>query len=190
MEDSEPTHHMIVDHMDQHRNGFAELYKVAFSEAPYYESYTIDDVIRDVWDPHVLGSHCVVVATLNGTVIGLGCAHAVVDEISPLDAFLTEQERMGHHVPFPAATTLYMSELAVDPSVRGNGLGSTLVEVRRRWGRENGFTHYCMRTAAEGSNSRSLYERMGARVAPFVQDVTGEAVVSESDRRIILYGKL
>jgi len=190
MEDSESAHHVIVDHMNEYRIDFAELYKTAFGEAPYFESYTIDEVIRDVWDPHVRGSHCVIVVTRGESVIGLGCAHAVEDEMSSIGAFLAEQAEAGHDIPFPTASTLYMSELAVAPSARGNGLGSRLVELRHQWGRQNGFTHFCMRTAAEGSNSRRLYERLGALVAPFVQDVTGEAVESQSDSRIILYGTL
>lgn len=181
---------VINDPDHKTRQGFAELYQAAFAEPPYFEGYTVDDVINKVWLPHIMGNHCVVVALYDGEIIGLGCAHAADDDLSTIGAFLQEVESGGTAVPFPLPKTIYMSELAVSRSARGLGIGTSLVKRRLLWGAKNGFTHYCMRTAAEGSNSRGLYERLGASVAPFTQDVRNEGVESQSESRIILYGNI
>ncbi len=166
--------------------GFAAVYQSAFAEAPYFETYEIPWVLEHVWNAHQ--PHCIMVANLGNQVIGLGCAHTVLSTVSTIGEFLQSQNAAD--VPFPLETTLYMSELAVLRDFRGLGVGKALVQARIAWAREHGFTHYCMRTAAIGSNSRKLYESLGAKVAPIIQDVQGEAIESQSSQRIVLYDTL
>ncbi len=178
----------ITDPEHPHKDGFASVYAAAFGEAPYFEVYTRDEVVENVWLPHI--PHCVVTASVSGEVVGLGCAHPVLLPISSIGAFLQQEIASGVHVPFPLPSTLYMSELAVLSTHRGHGIGRALIEARLEWARRNGFSHYCMRTAAIGSNSRHLYESLGAQLAPSVQNVESESVESKSKERIYLYGKL
>ncbi|MFN3188652.1 MAG: GNAT family N-acetyltransferase [Candidatus Paceibacteria bacterium] len=185
-----PEYHLIDCRDHPLRSGFANLYQVAFAEAPYFETYSVDEVVNNVWNPHIDGQHCVIVATLDGAVVGLGCAHSAQDKLSTIGVFLAEKAAENQTVPFNLESTVYMSELAVGPHARKHGIGTELVKRRMDWARKSGFTHYCMRTAAVGSNSRMLYERLGAKIAPFVQSITSEGVVSSSEQRIIMYNSL
>lgn len=182
------TYHMISDQEDPARAGFVEVYKAAFAEAPYFEEYDNDWITTNVWNTHL--SHILIVAKINDQIAGLGCAHPVLEEMSTVGTFLEEKERDGTKIPFPLETTIYMSELAVSGKFRKHGIGSKLIKLRHEKAKEIGFSHYCMRTAADGSNSRSIYESMGAQSLPFTQPVNDEGIDSQSESRIILYGEL
>jgi GNAT superfamily N-acetyltransferase len=173
---------------DTHAQGFADVYMSAFAEAPYFETYEASWVIENVWTPHK--QHCIFVTTDDGIVSGLGCAHPIEDTLSPVGEFLLQISKSGQELPFPMSSTLYMSELAVLAQYRKQGLGRELIKARLAWGREAGFTHYCMRTAENGSNSRTLYESLGAKRANFVQSVADENIETQSSHRILLFGSL
>lgn len=173
---------------DSLSQGFANVYASAFAEAPYFEKYENSWIIENVWTPHK--QHCIFIAMDSEGVSGLGCAHPIDSDLSSVGKFLLEISESGQELPFPINTTLYMSELAVLSQYRKNGLGRKLVEARLEWGKEAGFTHYCMRTAANGSNSRRLYESFGARQAEFIQSVADETVETQSSHRILLFGRL
>jgi GNAT superfamily N-acetyltransferase len=86
----------------------------------------------------------------------------------------------------------YVSELGVLESRRRRGIGFALIEKQLLLIAERGFLWYAMRTAAEGSNSKHLFERAGAKVIPGAQDVSASLQVTEnlsqSAERIYLYG--
>lgn len=179
------TIHRIDRHDDHRRAGFVATYIDVFAGPPYFEHYSEEDVHDGVWVPHQ--GHCILVATdASECVVGLACCHPVFADTEPkIRDYLREQDVSGL---FDPDRTIFMSELAVRDGYRQRGLGQELILARFRWGVENGFTSYCMRTAAEGSNSRRMYERIGARLAPFVQDLPGEATASK--QRVYMYGNL
>jgi GNAT superfamily N-acetyltransferase len=167
--------------------GFAELYRSAFGEPPYNEHYELDWILKNIWEPHI--PYCIIVAEMVGVVVGLGCCHPLPLPISSVGHFILN-EVPQELVPFPPDKTMYMSELAVAKGLRGKGIGGSIISARTVWAKEAGFTHYCMRTAKEGSNSRQMYMKMGAVEAPFTQNMSGGEVETDSSERIFLYSKL
>jgi ribosomal protein S18 acetylase RimI-like enzyme len=163
--------------------GFATVYREAFGGAPYFEEYTDDGIRQDVWTPHI--PECVIVAETS-QVVGLACCHAVLAPTEPsIRAFLLTQE-----LPFDPREGIYMSELAVLMEERQKGLGEALIQARFRWAKERGFRFYLLRTAASGSNSQRLYERLGAKRTTFTQDVSLDGIVTSSTQRIFLWGEI
>ena len=182
------TVHRISDIDDPRLAGFIATYQDVFAGPPYFEKYAEQEVVDNVWKPHI--GHGIVLATNStGMVVGLACCHSVVAETEPSirDYILSRPE-----VPslFDPSRTIFMSELAVREQYRRRGLGKRFIIERFAWGREHGFESYCTRTADRSSNSRALYERIGAKLAPFVQDVSSGGVESASKARIYLYGSI
>lgn len=174
--------------------GFVSTYKDVFAGSPYFEEYADEQIRDDVWIPHI--GECIIVATTDDgsvarpeSVVGLACCHAVLAPTEPkIRDFLLSRQELPEL--FDPARAIFMSELAVRDDFRRRGLGQTLVLERFRWGLKAGFTHYAMRTAADGSNSRRMYERIGSVLAPFVQDVSEGGVISASKSRIYMYGSI
>ncbi len=167
-------------------DGFVATYIDVFAEPPYEEHYEPDWVVEHVWVPHQ--PHCILVAEQGPEqcVIGLACCHVADADTEPaIRDYLRSQA-----LPFDLARTAFMSELAVRKSDRGKGVGTALILERLRWAHEGGYTHYAMRTAADGSKSERMYHRLGSRKAPFVEDVSEGAVESASKQRIYLWGEI
>jgi ribosomal protein S18 acetylase RimI-like enzyme len=85
-----------------------------------------------------------------------------------------------------------MSELGVLNCYRGRGVGTALVGQKLAHILLCGGRHYTLRTAAEGSRSRNIYESIGSVVIPGRQDVSSSEQVlvnkSQSRERVYLYG--
>lgn len=195
---SDNNHHVTIRRVtnvdDPLLAGFVSTYKDVFAGSPYFEEYNDEQVRDDVWIPHI--GECILVVTTDDalttrpeSVVGLACCHAILAPTEPkIRDFLLSRPELPEL--FDPARAIFMSELAVRDDFRRRGLGQALVLERFRWGLEAGFTHYAMRTAAGGSNSRRMYERIGSALAPFVQDVSEDGVVSASKSRIYMYGSI
>ena len=175
----------IVDSNDSARVGFAKTYKEVFAEKPYFENFEIEDIDQNVWLPHI--GHCIVVVENNfREVVGFGCAHPFLADTEPsIRDFLVAQK-----LPFDSSKTIFMSELAVRKEFRRQGIGAKIITARLEWGQKNGYTNFCMRTAEHKSNSRSIYEKIGAKQAPFIQDVSNGKIDTSSKQRVYLWGKI
>lgn len=57
--------------------------------------------------------------------------------------------------------TAILSQLAVHPDVRGQGIGERLMDVAETWAREQGFTQIALDTAEPAIALRRRYERRG-----------------------------
>lgn len=174
--------------------GFIRVYKEAFGGSPYFETYSDEEVLQDVWTPHI--EHGTIILALDddiGRVIGLGCAIPLHYAPKDVQDFL-KQSWISGFVPeeFAPTKTWYMSELAVDPAYRRQGVAYRLVRQRLLSASHAGVTHYVMRTATERSNSRHLYERVGADVLPGNHDISETDQVlhngSKATSRVYLYG--
>lgn len=169
---------------DQSMAGFAACYISAFAEPPYFEHYEADWVSEHVWKPHI--PHCLIVAESEGVVVGLCCCHPVMADTEPgVRDYMLSQD-----LPFNPETTTFLSEVAVHADFRRQGLGTKLLCEWLRWAEAHSFTHYAMRTAEAGSNSLHMFEQLGSKRLPFVQDVSKGEVVSASNQRIYLYGEV
>lgn len=175
---------------ESHRAGFIRAYQEAFGGDPYFETYSPEEVLEDVWYPHLKDG--IIVLALDGEdVVGFGCAVPVLR--SPLDVreFLMRHQGQGS---FSAdlSRAWYMSELGVLASYRRRGIGYSLVRHRLAEIGHRGDTHYVFRTAADGSNSIHLYRKIGAIELADLQDVSVSDQVqvngSQSTERIYLHG--
>jgi len=172
------------------RDGFIKAYQQAFGGAPYFEEYTPDDVLEQVWNPH-LKDGIIVLAMLNSAVIGFGCALPLLKSPGDIQEFVEQSIAAGAYSADPSKVW-YMSELGVLEDFRRHGIGTKLVKHRLLTITYRGDTHYVFRTAAEGSNSIHIYERVGAQRLPHLQDVSSSNQVvlnhSHSTERVYLHG--
>lgn len=65
-----------------------------------------------------------------------------------------------------AAETGYIQRLAVDPSVRRQGLGRALVDDALRWMRRRGVTRVLVNTAVDNEAAINLYRSSGFEEQP------------------------
>lgn len=183
--------HITPADAETHRTGFVEVYREAFGGPPYFESYTPEEVERDVFLPH-LAVGFIVMALEEGKSIGLGCAKPMTETENGDQRFVKERFDDGS-LPVAPSRLWYMSEMAVLMSHRRRGVGYRLVVERLKLIRAKGISHYCFRTASKQSNSEALYRSLGAVQLPGVLDVSGTAQVennaSQSTTRIFLYGE-
>jgi len=176
------------------RDGFVHAYKEVFSEPPYFEHYTYDEVVEDVWDPHVRDGIIILAFEQEGDderVVGFGTALPLIKASADTQKFM-ESLQDDEKPPIDYARTWYMSELGVLEPYRRRGLGYSLVKHRLLTIAEQGFEHYLFRTAIEGSKSLILYRKLGAVEVSKWQDISASGQVqvngSQSTHRVYLYG--
>lgn len=177
--------------VNEYRNGFVNVFKIAFAGPPYFEFYQVDEVLDSAWKPY-LRKGCIYLALNNNQVIGLSCCLPIIkiDQTDPNISAL-ESLRSFPKLPLCLDDACYMSELAVLPEFRRLGIGTELIIKRLSWARKENMKYYILRTAAEGSNSLSLYSRLGAQIIPSLQqDVSNIGVSSASKKRIFLFGRI
>ncbi|MGC4093216.1 MAG: GNAT family N-acetyltransferase [Polyangiaceae bacterium] len=85
---------------------------------------------------------CVLVADLDGRVVGLATAHA-------FDAI---------HLAEQAA---WLTTLVVEPDAQRSGVGRALVQAVETWSREHGSRHVSVLTGAQRADAHAFYERLG-----------------------------
>lgn len=173
-------------------DGFVEAYKEAFSGPPYYENYTTEEVMGEIWEPHARDGIIVLALADPEGVVGFGCTIPVPKAPEDVRDFLTDRTEDGS-LPIDARQAWYMSELGVITSFRGHGIAYGLVKRRLELIQLRGGDHYIMRTAADGSNSEHLYQKLGSDTLAASQDISGSDQVTEkgsqSTARKYLYGK-
>lgn len=174
-----------------HLAGFIHLYQQAYSEPPYNETYSDEDVLKDVWNPH-LENGCIILALHEGKVIGLGCCMQTnlwIHDKEFQDFIHQEAARL----PDAIRNLCFMSEVCVNSAFRRQGIGTRLIQDRIAWARSKHFSHYIMRTAAVGSNSRDMYLKLNAwEIVNLIQDVShhAEEFGGASNFRIFMTGKV
>ncbi|MBI2984606.1 MAG: GNAT family N-acetyltransferase [Candidatus Kerfeldbacteria bacterium] len=157
-----------ADELDPYLESVVSCYKRVFAGPPYFEDYAgqeesyVKPSFRRFADRGILVLFLTADDPRTGPVIGFGGSEPA-DECEDA-VFLAARQSL---LETPLHRYLYMAELGVETEFRRQGLGRELV-IRRieeaRNGRTRHFTHVIMRTAQDGSNSRRLYERLGAQV--------------------------
>lgn len=176
-----PDHH--------HFQGFARVYQEAFALPPYEETYTDEDILNDVWRPH-LEHGCVVIALDDNQIVGLGCAMSM-DKWGHDPEFQAFIKANLHQLPDDPTRICFMTEVAVLPTHWRRGIGTQLAKNRLAWAKRVGMHHFMMRTAKTGSNSIRMYQRLGGEVMEgLIQDVSTHAteVKSQSTERVYIRG--
>ncbi|MDP3993042.1 MAG: GNAT family N-acetyltransferase [bacterium] len=170
-------------------DGFISVYREAFAEPPWLESYTADQVEEEVVRPHL--PHYISIVKVDGKAIGLATAYGLAEGDVSGCGVVDFIDTQRHRLPRALEKTLYLSELAVLSKYRRLGIGTLLAEDRFLWGRSKRLTAYLMRTAQANSFSQPLYEQLGARVLDgVVQTVSPAKIKTASEKRIFLWGEL
>ena len=164
-----------------------------FAGPPYFESYDGDKVkvIEGIWNFH-LAEGVIILAKVERFVVGFGCAIPVLKSEEDILGYLRAKHEAGIFPP-DLNDVWYMSDVGVRVAYRKHGIFLDFIQKRLLRILEFGNHHYVMRTAAEGSNSRRTYERIGSETIPGVQDVSDIDQVTEnssqSKERVYLFGK-
>lgn len=185
----------VLPVQSRHKRSFIDAYKEAFGGPPYFEKYTDQEVIEEVWEPHLRDGLVLVVCDEpnDGKMVGFGCAVPFSKAPADVRSFLNKLHEDGD-LPkeFDHQSSWYMSELGVLNEYRGLGAAYELVQQRMHSMAHSGAYQYFMRTAAKGSNSRHMYLKFGASELPVLQDVSSSEQVLENDShshmRLYLWG--
>ncbi|MCF7820050.1 MAG: GNAT family N-acetyltransferase [Candidatus Pacebacteria bacterium] len=178
---------------------FVNLYKKVFAEPPYFESYEDCWIFENIWHYHLVKG-CIFLAFDKDKLIGFGCGVGMdkVEKFLPQSSALDPLFKVKCFLRDEASEYIngnsffYMSEIGVDSKYRRQGVGGLLITRRWLWAAHNNYKNYLMRTDELNSNSRSLYENLGAEILPIKQDVSDHAAIinSASKTRIYLHGSL
>jgi len=160
-----------------YRTGFIQLYQEVFAQAPYFETYSDKDV-NTIFSEHLLNNTCIVVAVWKERVVGFSCGH-------PLEQF-PEVAKLFTNNKTPLEKIFYISELAASLKYRNLGLGLKLTEAVLNRSKTLGFLATSTITAAEGSNSLGIFQRLGMIVQSFVHHLPEEEV-SKSRTRLVCF---
>jgi len=179
------------DYTDEEQAAFVHIYKTCFALPPYYEKYETDEVVNDVLIPHV-EKGVVALAKVDDQIVGLSCAMPI-DQWEHDEEFQEFIHKNKDQFNLDLAEICFMTELAVLPDFWHRGIGTHLIKERISWAKSQGFAQYMMRTASDGSNSISLYLKLGAKkLSGFTQDVSRHAAErsSKSNERVYLLGQV
>lgn len=172
---------------DAAKSGFLDLYLEAFSRPPYRETFTRDLVEKKIWDNTV--PHRIIVAERAGQVVGLGCAHPVMQqEISPSTIkFIKDKNQLF----MDTARTILISELATAKEYEGMGIASgMLVSLLLSYVPE-GYRFFAARVSEGHEPAIKLLRNLEAKSMGEIQHidlVEGLGISTNSHRRIILGG--
>lgn len=155
----------------------AILYQDIFSQAPYFESFTVDDVAA-FFDEYIENG-LLFLAQDGKETIGFGAAIPLVNDGSVAETFVNNGLNIDG--------VWYMADLGVKDIYRKRGIGRQLVQSRLDALNGNMVV---MRTSENNLISQSLYRSLGFKELPGVsQYVEGSRIDGQTttDRRIFLY---
>lgn len=143
-----------------------DLYKKAFSESPYFEFFTDDEVLVIIKEIVLNRKGIFVVMLHNGNVVGLCGGYCLVYEQTICQLFKL------NNVFEQFQKIIYLAELAVDSNYRRKGFGSKLVDYFAKLCKIGKFTTITTRTQADLSNSLELFQKKQFEIVQNVfQDV-------------------
>ena len=155
--------------------GLVNLYQDIFSEEPYFEDFS-DQEIKIIFTDYLNQGGLVFTATENDQIVGFSAAIPIKkSSIVNVDGIKSLPNN-----------TWYMADLGVAKPIRRQGLAEDLVRSRLRAIPENSYV--VMRTAKNNIASQSLYEKLGFQLLDFTQNVAQERIgdQAEEDQRIFM----
>lgn len=159
-------------------NGLIDLYKNIFSQAPYFESFTGDQVV-EIFSKY-LRDGILFVARDGSSIIGFGAA-VPISTVRDIESLLADND-------INPVTSWYMADLGIKEEARGNGLGKKLVQKRIQ-SMPLGTTTVVMRTSVDNYRSQALYKSLGfTALVDTHQNVEQTRIDGQTayDRRIFL----
>ncbi|MBT4723201.1 GNAT family N-acetyltransferase [Candidatus Falkowbacteria bacterium] len=173
---------------------FAEVYKAAFAQYPYFENFEVQWVIDEIWTPHIKDNGIVILAISNeGRCVGLTCGVKMTSDCAKsAREFLVSQrptkrfeEVIGHRIE----EFFYYSELAVLPEWQKRGVGKKLMRAYLDQIHLRSIPVTVARTAAVGSNSIHLFTKNLFEDLEVLQPMYDDVVKTESKYRVYLFYK-
>ncbi len=158
----------------------AAAYTRIFSEAPYFEEFTLEEAGR-IWDrlTRIPGHVTLIVVTDAGELAAFASA-------VPLSARPDVARELTGLVPL--RHTWYLAELGVVPEHRSQGFARLLIRERLRH-MEKLATHAVMRVSESDNRSKQMYLDLGFEDMGVYMEVPGPRVDGgvRADRRLFLH---
>ena len=124
------------------------IYQEAFSEPPWNEEWSREDVLADIENAKGQAYGQVLVAEIDGEIVGLGWGYQLPEgKFSQLNGFPKE--------------TGYIDDIAVDKSYRRMGAGRALTEELMGRFFQQGLRQTVLRTSETNLAAIGLYEGLG-----------------------------
>ena len=122
----------------------------------------------------------VTVAVLDGKVVGTGCFYGsetykkllngsmlntkqFYGTIGSIPVFYRSRH-LGSVVKKPKPGELYLSNFGVEPNLRGNGIGTKIIQHRLQQARQEGYSLFGLDVSKQNLKGQALYTRLGLRV--------------------------
>ncbi|MFA6132078.1 MAG: GNAT family N-acetyltransferase [Patescibacteria group bacterium] len=163
-----------------------ELYRVCFREPPWFEEFTVDEVMADFQKMLELPEIIFLVAEKDDYITGGFIAYDFARR-EDIGALLKEHPLFGQ--------TIYSAEIFIDPRTRQRGLARSLIADHLAIAKRNGYTHMAARTSIDQQIIQHLYlDWLEAGVVArqtVVSTKIIDGIKTESpDERVIMYGKI
>lgn len=159
-------------------DGLVELYKNIFSQAPYFESFT-DEQVAKIFSEY-LRNGILFIARDRSSVVGFGAA-IPISTVKNIESLLSDNY-------IDPTTSWYMADLGIREDLRRNSLGKELVQKRIQ-SLPPGTTTVVMRTSIDNYKSQALYESLGFTALVDTHQNVGQTRIDGQtayDRRIYL----
>lgn len=163
---------------------FMALYIEVFSEYPFFESFSEEEV-SDMFDSYSKSDSCLYCVTQENLLIGFGAGIPLKDCSTDFKNIVKKHLNIEE--------CYYNADVAVLKDYRNHGIGTHLIELRIKEAADRGFKYMVMRTAKKGSFSKSIYQKHKFSILNETQLIKRNRVddtISNIDERIILWKKL
>jgi len=163
------------------QNGLVKLYQQVFSDAPYFEEFTDEEVIA--YYDNYFKNGLVSVARNERGIIGFAVTIALSAE--------PEIAELSKKFGIDPEKTSYFAELGITKELRGRGMGERICQEQLE-GLLKGCT-VLVRTAADNFIAQTLYKKLGFQeIIEMKQDVFQTRIdgAAQTDRRVFLVKKL
>ena len=158
----------------------AEIYVEAFAGAPWYESWTREEALKEILR-YQESSDFVIRNDDRGNVLGFGIGQPVFSYPGVGDLVLN-----GWIEEVDLAATYYIAELCTKSEARGRGVCTEVVEELLATSKQKGFLQVITRTRVDNYGMIRIFERLGfAKLGVYSVETGGEV----SERVVMLFGK-
>lgn len=162
---------------EAYADGLVDLYQQVFSEPPYFEKFS-DEEVKQLWEEYLVKG--IVLFYQNAYQNIIGFAAAVPLSVEP------EVAELSKIYGFRSDKDWYHAEVGVLPEERGRGLGTNLVT---RLIEQIPSENILMRTQENNLKSLGMHKKIGFKIIPdMVQQKLNKRVdgTEKMDRRIFL----
>jgi ribosomal protein S18 acetylase RimI-like enzyme len=130
----------------------AEIYVECFTNPPWNENWTVEQAKNQIME-YLINGCDVFVARLNGEVVGVAVG-------MPLDTYSKATE-ISDATGKSTSGSYYITDLAVDPSVRGKGLAQSMVGQLESVAWNAGYEDIVTRTKTDNSGAIAVFHKRG-----------------------------